>query len=329
MHSTTYRAVLAASQNWIEHFNRQDLDYCCNAYVEDATMTVYPHGHYETRPAIRDFWQHFMETAHPSDLQYRNVQIRIQSEREAVLSATWSMNVGSGFISKERWVKQGDGVWRLVEDDFSIVTQYEAPRTLTDPQNTALVIVDLQNDYFEGGKMPLYRTEQAAQNTTALLTHFRKTGQPIIHVQHIFDSDDAPFFRPNSPGVDIYPGVKPQMGEDVIVKHSVNSFKETTLDQLLEAKGIKHLVITGAMVQMCIDAVVRHASDAGYQCTIIHDACAAPDITWGGQGVSAEHVKAVMMSAFEFAYGRVSDTQTWLSEQAGLLLVSNLTANGQ
>lgn len=315
MRSAIYNDVLTASRTWIESFNKGDINYCSNTYAEDAVMSVHPYGGFEGRGAIKAFWQSFVATANPSDLQYRNVQIRIQSETEAVLSATWSMNVGSGFISKELWVKQDDGQWRLKEDDFSIVTQHETPRAEGDPLDTALIIVDLQNDYFEGGKMTLHKTNDVSQNAAKLLAHFRSKKQPVIHVQHIFNSEDAPFFTPNSSGVEIHSDVSPQDGEDLIVKAAVNSFKGTALDNLLIEKGIKNLVITGAMSQMCVDAITRHASDAGYNCTIIHDACAAPDLLWGGEDILAPKIHATIMSALEFAYGRVIDTQSYLSEQ--------------
>ena len=153
-----------------------------------------------------------------------------------MLSASWSMNVGSGFITKELWVKQDDGRWLLKEDDFSVVTEYDQPREDGDQNDTALIIVDLQNDYFEDGKMPLFEVDAAAGNATKLLEHFRDSNKPIIHIQHIFNDDSAPFFIPHSTGVEIYKSVAPIDSEELVVKAFPNSFKDTSLDSILIEK---------------------------------------------------------------------------------------------
>lgn len=303
--------VMAASQAWIAAFNNGQLEQCANTYTEDASMYVYPHGQFNGRESIAAFWQAFVDQSKPTDLQYRNVRIFSQSEDRAVLSATWSMNVGSGFISKELWQKGADGVWRLQEDDFSIVAVNDA-RTTENPLNTALLIVDLQNDYFSGGALPLENTDGAAQNAASLLQHFRTQNKPIIHIRHIFNDDSAGFFAPEQPGNEIHPSVAPLDGEPVVIKSAVNSFKETELEDLLIAKGIKNLVICGAMSQMCIDAVTRHASDAAYECTVVEDACAAPAIE--PVGVSGAQVHQTMMAALGFAYAKVTSTEAYLAD---------------
>ncbi|WP_299979116.1 isochorismatase family protein [uncultured Pseudoteredinibacter sp.] len=307
---TIQQEVMAASQAWIAAFNRGELEVCANTYSAEATMQVYPHGQFAGRNSIAAFWQAFVDEAKPGDLQYRNVKIHAQGEDRAVLSATWSMNVGSGFISKELWQKEADGVWRLVEDDFSIVAVNEA-RAHDDALNTALLIVDLQNDYFEGGAMPLENTAAAANKAAELLIHFRQQQQTVVHIRHIFNDDSAGFFAPESNGNEIHSSVTPANGEPVVIKSAVNSFKDTELEDLLIAKGIKKLVITGAMSQMCIDAITRHASDAGYECTIIADACAAPTIE--AAGVTGEQVHNTMMAALGFAYGAVMTAEEYLA----------------
>lgn len=305
--------VRAASAQWLNNFNSANYQACIEAYELDASMSVYPHGQFIGREAIGQFWTGFIEQAQPKNLQYRNVNVLIESENRAVLTATWSMNVGAGFISKELWRKGDDAVWRLAEDDFSIVSQHELARQDNDPADTALVIVDLQEDYFDGGKMALHNTELAANNALQLLQRFRETKQSVIHIQHIFADDSAGFFAPDDAGSDIHPSLLPIAGEELVVKSEVNSFKGTNLETVLIDKGIKNLVVCGAMAQMCIDAIVRHAADAGYQCTVVEDACAAPNIVRQGVELSGEQVQHTMMAALEFAYADVVNTENYLA----------------
>jgi nicotinamidase-related amidase len=175
----------------------------------------------------------------------------------------------------------------------------------------ALLLIDIQNDYFPGGDMPLAGIDRASANAADLLARFRDEGRPLIHVRHEFDSPAAPFFRPGAPGADIHTSVAPAAGEPVITKHAVNAFHNTDLHQRLEALGVKDLVIVGAMSHMCIEGTTRAAADLGYRCQVIHDACATCDQQWGGRTIKAEDVHGAAMSALAFAYAKVLALKDW------------------
>ena len=141
--------------------------------------------------------------------------------------------------------------------------------------NTALLLIDFQNDYFpsyEGAKWELSETEKAAKKGAQLLSAFRDKQLPVVHVRHAFPTDDAPFFLPESDGAQIHSSVTPLEGEPVIVKHQINSFRDTELDKVLKEQSVERLIIVGAMSHMCIDAVTRAATDLGYECHVAHDA---------------------------------------------------------
>lgn len=178
---------------------------------------------------------------------------------------------------------------------------------------TALLIVDMQNDYFPNGKWTLSGTEEAATNTARVLQDFRKRGLPVIHVRHEFLTQDAPFFTPDSEGAHIHASLQPHQDEAVILKHQVNCFKETDLHSLLQQQEVTRLVITGAMSHMCIDAAVRAAADLGYANTVLHDACATCDQTFDGVTVAAAQVQASFMAALSFAYADVTSTEEYLA----------------
>ena len=178
----------------------------------------------------------------------------------------------------------------------------------------ALIIVDLQNDYFPGGRWELKGIDAAADNAGRLLAATRTSGNLVIHIRHEFPSQDAPFFTPGSPGAEIHPNVSRLDSETVILKNAVNSFRNTDLKETLDRQGIEQVVICGAMSHMCIDAVTRAAGDFGYACTVIHDACASRDLEFNGQTVPAEQVHAAFMSALQFGYAKVLSTAEFLAQ---------------
>ena len=92
---------------------------------------------------------------------------------------------------------------------------------------TALILVDLQNDYFPGGAWELHETERAADNAARLLALFRARGDLVVHIRHENPSPEAPFFRAGTEGAEIHPTVAAEAREVVLTKHRPNSFYET------------------------------------------------------------------------------------------------------
>ncbi|WP_458128602.1 cysteine hydrolase family protein [Pseudomonas sp. Z2-11] len=177
----------------------------------------------------------------------------------------------------------------------------------------ALIVVDIQNDYFPEGKWPLVGAEAAADNAVRLIEAFRQAGNQVVHIRHEFTSDEAPFFTPGSEGAQLHPKVLNRADEPVVLKHFVNSFRETELQAILEQHGIERLVVVGSMSHMCIDGITRAAADMGYEVTVVHDACASRYLEFNGLVVPAAHVHAAFMSALGFAYANVVSTEQFLS----------------
>lgn len=175
--------------------------------------------------------------------------------------------------------------------------------------NKCLVMVDLQNDYFPGGKMQLAGIEDAVENARVLLDEFRKKKLAVIHIQHISVPPNAFFFLPETDGAKINGRVTPQDGEAVVVKNYPNSFRDTSLLSILRSMQINDLVICGAMSHMCIDATVRAAFDLGFKCIVAEDACATMDLFFNKKGIKAAEVHASFMAALSFPYARVVSTR--------------------
>jgi nicotinamidase-related amidase len=170
---------------------------------------------------------------------------------------------------------------------------------------TALLIIDIQNDYFPGGKMELVGSIHAAAAAARLLSAFRKQSWPVYHVQHISMQPGATFFLPDTPGADIHKTVIPLPTEPVITKHFPSSFRDTNLLDQLKADNIEILLICGMMSHMCVDTTVRAAFDLGFSCIVTHDACATRELVFNGITVPAAQVHASYMAALGEVFAKV------------------------
>ena len=173
---------------------------------------------------------------------------------------------------------------------------------------TALLIIDIQKDYFPGGKFPLVEPLAAAKKAYQLLQCFREHGGHHIHIQHISLKPDAAFFIKGDEGSDIHDSVAHFEGEPIVYKHYPNSFRETNLLDILKEWGIERVVITGMMTHMCVDATTRAAADFGFKVMIAEDACATRDLQYGDTVIPSEQVHKAFLAALK-SYGEVMKTE--------------------
>jgi nicotinamidase-related amidase len=176
-----------------------------------------------------------------------------------------------------------------------------------------LLIIDIQRDYFPGGAYPLVEPEAAAEAARRVLDSFRGSNEQVIHMKHVWDAPDAEFMRPGTDGIEIHPSVAPADGELVLDKASPNSFVDTALAAELRDRGTADLVVAGMMSSMCVDATVRAAADLGFSPTVVHDACAAPDLEFNGTDVPGAVVHAAFMAALADGYAEVTSAAELLS----------------
>jgi len=170
---------------------------------------------------------------------------------------------------------------------------------------TGLILVDIQNDYFAGGRMELVGMSQAGQKAAELLAILREQNRPTFHIQHLSVHKGATFFLPDTQGAEIHDCVKPISDEPVIQKFFPNSFRETALLAELKKNQVEQVIICGAMSHMCIDATTRAAFDLGFKCVVIQDACATRNLEFGGKPIAADQVHASFMAALGSAYAEV------------------------
>lgn len=170
-----------------------------------------------------------------------------------------------------------------------------------DPAHLALVVIDMQRDFFEPGGFgaalgnDVSRLAPAVGPVAALLAAFRKLGLTIVHTKecHRPDLADCPPAKRNrgngtlrigdqgpmgrilidgEPGSDFVPALKPQPGELVIAKPGKGAFWATSLQPELERRGVTHLLVTGVTTEVCVQTTMREANDRGYECLLVEDA---------------------------------------------------------
>lgn len=173
---------------------------------------------------------------------------------------------------------------------------------------TALVLVDIQRDYFPGGRMALPDAENAGRRAAEVLARCRAASMPVIHVRHESVRPGSTFFLPGTEGAAIHALVAPLPGEAVLTKNFPNSFRDTALLQHLRDLGATDIIVVGMMTHMCIDTTVRAAFDLGFRCRVAGDATASPALTHGGRTVDADTVRATFLAALHGVFAEVTNT---------------------
>ncbi len=144
------------------------------------------------------------------------------------------------------------------------------------PSPAALIVIDLQNDYFPGGKFPLWNSETTLRNTLAAIAKAHAREIPVVLVQHVANREKgiAPFFNAGSPGADIHPAILAAAPEaSIVVKEFADSFHHTTLQATLAGLGVSELLICGMMTQNCVTHTAISKAAEPYQVSILIDCC--------------------------------------------------------
>jgi len=164
----------------------------------------------------------------------------------------------------------------------------------------ALLVIDIQDFYFPGGRSELVEPVQAAGKAAMAIAHARKENNPVIFIQH-----------KSASGMEINDIVEPAPDEEVFIKEEVNSFLGTGLTRHIENLGVDTLVICGMQTQMCVEAAVRAGSDLGYFVILLHDACATRNLKFGDREVPAADVHASTLAAMK-SYAEVISVGEWI-----------------
>lgn len=154
--------------------------------------------------------------------------------------------------------------------------------TLNDRPNTALVIVDVQNDVVAAA----YNRDEVLANINTLIDKARAEEVPVMWVQH--GDEDMPA---NTEGWEYVPELKRGESEALVHKSYGDSFEDTSLEDELAARGIGRLVVTGAQTDFCIRSTLHGAMVRGYDTVLVSDAHTTDDMSEHGLPTADKVIK--------------------------------------
>ena len=209
-----------------------------------------------------------------------------------------------------------------------------------DPAKTAVIVVDMQNDFgskggmFDRAGIDISGIRSAIAPTAKALAASRRAGIKIIYLKMGYLEDLSNLGTPESPNrvghlafgvgskvtapdgresrilirdtwnTDILDELKPEAGDIVIYKHRFSGFYQTDLSATLERLGAKHLVFTGCTTSVCVEATVRDAMYRDYQSLLLEDCMSQPPL--GDSGPGSNHNSSLAIAGVFF--GSISDS---------------------
>ncbi len=179
--------------------------------------------------------------------------------------------------------------------------------------STALLVIDFQLEYFEGGKLPIPDGRAALDNALRLVTFADAQKIPVFHIQHLGPAG-GPLFAKDGERAAFHPAIHPAAHHKIVCKAMASSFAGTDLHEQLQAAGIKTLIICGLMTHMCVSTAARDARPRGYQVLVAGDACATRDIDgWDGGLVAHADLHRAALTAISDSFGEVLSTEKVIS----------------
>ncbi|WP_211461240.1 cysteine hydrolase family protein [Collimonas silvisoli] len=186
-----------------------------------------------------------------------------------------------------------------------------APSTSLDPKSTALLVIDIQNEYFSG-QLPIPDGMLVVRNANRLISLADRHGMPVFHIQQ-WSPAARPLFTQNTVMAEIHPEVQRAPHHSTIRKIFASSFAGTDLQQQLQAKGIKTLIISGLMTNNCVAASAFDGVANGHKVIVASDASATRDLeTWDGSVINHKDLHRAVLAGISDAAAEIRTTSAIL-----------------
>ena len=169
----------------------------------------------------------------------------------------------------------------------------------------ALIVIDIQNDYFEQGKYPLYQPEVTMNNTLDAMAIAKEKNIPIIHIQHLVSPElgEGLFFYDHSEGAEIHESViAAAPTAPVVVKRHADCFEQTNLEQLLQGLGIEQILLTGMMTHNCVTHTALSPAATKYNPQVIAECCCTLDPIAHALALDSMQVRGIEMVTVASAF---------------------------
>jgi nicotinamidase-related amidase len=184
---------------------------------------------------------------------------------------------------------------------------------ITTRPNEALLVIDVQNEYFTG-RLPVTFPQGSLNNILRAVDHAARAGISVAVIQHSAATADSPAFRKGSDGWRLHPEIEAR-GRDILIEKSLpGSFTGTVLEKWLRKAGAQRVAICGYMAQMCCDTTARQAFHLGFAVDFLSDATGTLDVQNSAGAISAPDLHRAVMVTQAMRFARVMKTGEWVGE---------------
>ena len=169
----------------------------------------------------------------------------------------------------------------------------------------ALIVIDIQNDYFAEGKYPLHQPEATKEKNLRAMAVANEKGIPIIHVQHLVSPSlgEGLFFYDDSEGANIHKDIMAAAPTSpIIVKRHADCFEKTNLEEHLQELGVEEILLTGMMTHNCVTHTALSPAAEKYNPKVIEECICTIDPITHALAIDAMQVRGIEMLTIESAF---------------------------
>lgn len=184
---------------------------------------------------------------------------------------------------------------------------------VTENPKRALLVIDVQNEYFTG-KLPVSYPAGSLANVLRAMDAARARGVPVVAIQHASPQADAAVFRKGSKEWELHAEVASRPHDVLIHKSLPGSFTGTNLERWLRERGVGTVVIAGYMTQMCCDTTARQAVHLGFSAEFLADATGTLAVTNTAGTVTGEELHRAILVTQQMRFSSVIKTDDWIKQ---------------
>jgi nicotinamidase-related amidase len=177
----------------------------------------------------------------------------------------------------------------------------------------ALIVIDVQNEYFDGA-LPISdpSPDESLANIGRAMEAATASGVPVVVVRHTSGEPESPIFREGSHAWQLHPEVAGRPHDYLVEKTLPGSFTGTSLGEILASEGVDTVSITGYMTHMCVDTTSREAAHRGLAVEILNDATGTLSLENSGGAASGEELHRATLVAQGQFFADVVSTDEWV-----------------